>query len=50
MTAKGKKKKIWLPRKLWSRSPVEKVHTTGKGAKGYQRPRVKKDVREEVED
>ncbi|MHC4504906.1 MAG: hypothetical protein ACYTFI_16505 [Planctomycetota bacterium] len=38
-----------FPRLAWSRSPVQKPHSTKKGARGYDRKRAKKQTRREVE-
>jgi hypothetical protein len=38
------------PRHKWTRSPVEKVHTTPHGKKGYDRRRVKKELGPETEE
>ena len=38
-----------FPRLGWSRSPVQKPHSTKKGARGYDRKRAKKQTRREVE-
>ena len=48
MTTSRKKPK--LPRGRWTRSPVQKAHSTAKGAKGYSRRASKKRVREEAEE
>ena len=46
----AKKKKPKLPRRKWTRSPVQKPHSTPKGKKGYRRTEGRKGVQEEVED
>jgi hypothetical protein len=58
--AKGKKKRKkkakapapapQFPRLAWSRSPVQKPHSTKKGARGYDRKRAKKQTRREVDE
>jgi len=44
------KKKPKLPRRKWTRSPVQKPHSTPRGKKGYRRGEDKKRVREEAEE
>ena len=39
-----------FPRLGWSRSPVQKPHSTKKGARGYDRKRAKKQTRREVDE
>ncbi|MHC4248815.1 MAG: hypothetical protein ACYS9X_06770 [Planctomycetota bacterium] len=39
-----------FPRLGWSRSPVQRPHSTKKGARGYDRKRGKKDLGRERED
>ena len=43
------KKKPKLPRGQWTRSPVQKAHSTKKGSKGYDRGASKKTLREEAD-
>ena len=38
-----------FPRLAWSRSPVQRPHSTKKGARGYDRKRAKRDLRRERE-
>jgi len=38
-----------FPRLSWSRSPVERPHSTKKGARGYDRKRAKRELRHERE-
>ena len=47
---KKRKPSILRVRRRWTRSPVERPHSTKKGAKGYQRKRDKHppDIDEEV--
>lgn len=56
-TSKKRKKKAkalapspQFPRLGWSRSPVQKPHSTKKGARGYDRKRAKKQTRREAEE
>lgn len=37
-------------RKSWSRSPVEQPHSSKKGAKGYNRKRINKETRKQIQD
>lgn len=39
-----------FPRLAWSRSPVQRPHSTKKGARGYDRKRAKKQTRREVDE
>jgi hypothetical protein len=39
-----------FPRLAWSRSPVQKPHSTKKGARGYDRQRAKKQTRRRVDE
>ena len=39
-----------FPRLAWSRSPVQKPHSTKKGARGYDRKRAKKQTRRQVDE
>ena len=39
-----------FPRLGWPRSPVQKPHSTKKGARGYDRKRTKKEARLEAEE
>ncbi len=41
-------KKVSFPRLAWSRSPVQRPHSTKKGAKGYDRKRLKREDQEEA--
>jgi hypothetical protein len=43
------RKKLKLPRVLWTRNPVQKAHSTSKGAKGYSRKAAKKEFRGETD-
>ena len=45
---KAKKKAPW-PRITWTRSPVQRPHSTKKGRKGYDRKARKQEDREETE-
>lgn len=45
----AKRGKPKLPRVLWTRNPVQKAHSTLKGAKGYSREAAKKEFRGETE-
>jgi len=52
---KKRKKKVkapapQFPRLAWSRSPVQKPHSTKKGARGYDRKRAKKQTRRRVDE
>jgi hypothetical protein len=47
---KKKKKTASLPRRKWTRSPVQKPHSTAKGKRGYRRPRERKRLRSEAEE
>jgi len=38
-----------FPRLAWSRSPVQRPHSTKKGARGYDRKRAKRELRRERE-
>ena len=49
MTASARKKPS-LPRRKWTRRPVQKPHSTHKGKKGYTRKDAKKGLRREIED
>ena len=40
--------KSQFPRLAWSRSPVQRPHSTPKGLKGYDRKRAKKQLRKAV--
>lgn len=42
MAKKKRKLPIQRVRRTWGRSPVEKAHTTKKGARGYNRGRGKR--------
>lgn len=44
------KNKTIKPRRAWSRNPVEKVHSTKKGKKGYSRPHEKQSTQKELID
>ncbi len=39
-----------FPRLAWSRSPIQKPHSTKKGARGYDRKRAKKQTRRRVDE
>lgn len=39
-----------FPRLAWSRSPVQKPHSTKKGARGYDRKKARKQTRREAEE
>ena len=43
----ARKKKPKLPRRKWTRSPVQKPHSTPKGKKGYRRDEDRKRGRRE---
>jgi hypothetical protein len=43
-------KKVLFPRLAWSRSPVQRPHSTKKGAKGYDRKRLKREDEKEAEE
>lgn len=45
----NKNKKVKL-RREWTRSPVQKVHSTKKGKKGYSRPQEKQSAQKELND
>ncbi len=47
---KKKKKKPSLPRKKWSRNPVQKPHSTLKGKKGYARAEDRKKLKDEADE
>ena len=38
-----------FPRLAWSRSPVQRPHSTKKGERGYDRKKARKQTRREVE-
>jgi len=42
--------KSQFPRLEWSRSPVQRPHSTPKGLKGYDRKRAKNELRKDVDD
>jgi hypothetical protein len=44
----AKRGKPKLPRVLWTRNPVQKAHSTSKGAKGYSREAAKKELRDQT--
>jgi hypothetical protein len=45
-----KKKKLPLPRRKWTRSPVEKIHTATKKGKKYSREAERRRARREAEE
>ena len=47
---KKAKKKPLFPRLAWTRSPVQRPHSTKKGKKGYDRRRLGREDRREVEE
>jgi hypothetical protein len=47
--AEGEQKSTF-PRLEWSRSPVQRPHSTPKGLKGYDRKRAKKELRKGLEE
>lgn len=50
MTKKiNKTKKVKL-RRAWSRNPIQKVHSSKKGKKGYSRPHEKQSIQKEMDD
>ena len=46
---KKSKKKKPFPRLAWTRSPVQRPHSTKKGRKGYDRKRLKREDGSETE-
>lgn len=43
--AKAKKAVTVFPRLMWSRSPVQRAHSTPKGERGYCRRKAKRELR-----
>lgn len=48
--AKKKSRKPHLPRRKWTRSPIQKPHSTKRGKKGYDRKQDEDELHEDVED
>jgi len=48
--AKAKQEKTAFPRLLWTRSPVQRAHSSPKGAKGYNRRKAKRELRKLIAD
>ena len=46
--AKAEKAKSVFPRLTWSRSPVQRAHSTPKGERGYNRRKAKNDLRKRI--
>jgi len=46
-SSRKKKKKPSPPRRKWTRSPVQKPHSTPKGKRGYDRKAERKRLRRE---
>jgi hypothetical protein len=45
----SKRKKLTLPRRQWTRNPVQKAHSSPKGKKGYEREEERKRIRREMD-
>ena len=46
--ADKRKRKLKRPRRQWTRSPVERPHSTKHGERGYDRKRAQRELDEEA--